>query len=55
MRLGDRFVARPAFTRKGMTNVSLVPRDEHERATFARGGILIIDPGTREIVESFQI
>ena len=31
--LGDRFVAWPVFTRKGMTYVSLVPLDEQEKAS----------------------
>ena len=31
--LGDRFVARRVFTRKGMTYVSLVPLDEQEKAS----------------------
>jgi len=31
--LGDRFVARPVFTRKGMTHVSLVPLDEQVKAS----------------------
>jgi hypothetical protein len=30
--LGDRFVARPVFTRKGTTDVGLVPLDEQENA-----------------------
>jgi hypothetical protein len=30
--LGDRFVARPVFTRKGSTYVGLVPLDEQEKA-----------------------
>ena len=31
--LGDRFVARPVFTRKGATYVGLVPLDEQEKAS----------------------
>ena len=31
--LGDRFVARPVFTRKGATYVGLVPLDEQEEAS----------------------
>jgi hypothetical protein len=31
--LGDRFVARPVFTRKGTTYVGLVPLDEQENAS----------------------
>ena len=31
--LGDRFVARPVFTRKGATYVGLVPLDEQENAS----------------------
>jgi len=30
--LGDRFVVRPVFTRKGATHVALVPLDEQEKA-----------------------
>ena len=47
--------AGPACTTQGRDQRQSLLQDEHERATFARGGILIIDPGTREIVESFQI
>ena len=31
--LGDRFVARPVFTRKGATYVGLVPLNEQEKAS----------------------
>jgi hypothetical protein len=31
--LGDSFVARPVFTRKGATYVGLVPLDEEEKAS----------------------
>jgi len=31
--LGDRFVARPAFTRKWATYIGLAPLDEHENAS----------------------
>ena len=31
--LGERFVARPVFTRKGATYVGLVPLDEQEKAS----------------------
>jgi hypothetical protein len=33
--LGDRFVARPVFTRKGATYVGLVPLDEQENVSQA--------------------